>query len=251
MKAIPHFLVAGVLVLGTACSTTNTGTGSGEPTSSSVTTTPTGSDTNASSTTTGSAGAADGGSTAGAGGTSGAGTDTGTGASAATSGTTGDAGDGAPSANMTAFMGTFATMPDAVFLMTAASSNLLEIQVGQMAAQQATSPEVKNFAQMMVADHTKATQQLQAVATPLQVQLPQTMMPIHQAMADRLQNKTGRKYDEAYMSLMKTAHRLDIDMFKVKDKAAQTAAVQTFAANTLPMLHSHRNMASALDKQVK
>ncbi|SNR69105.1 hypothetical protein SAMN06269173_105151 [Hymenobacter mucosus] len=35
---------------------------------------------------------------------------------------------------MTAFMGTFATMQDPVFLMTAAGSSLLEIQLGNVAA---------------------------------------------------------------------------------------------------------------------
>lgn len=237
MKAIPHFLVAGVLVFGTACSTTNTGAGA----AGTATTTPTGGDTNAASNTTGS--------TAGTGSTASAGADTSTGSSGATSGTAGAAG-GAPGTDMTAFVGTFATMPDPVFLMTAASSNLLEIQTGQKAAQQATSAEVKKFAQMMVSHHTKATQQLQAVATPLGVEIPQTMMPIHQALADRLQNKTARKFDEAYMDLMETAHKMDIAMFEVKSKGAQNPAVQTFATTTLPMLRSHHDMANAIEKKV-
>ena len=151
---------------------------------------------------------------------------------------------------MTAFMGTFATMPDATFLLTAASSNLLEIQAGQMAAQKATSASVKKFAQMMVDHHTKATQQLTTVATPLGVSPSQTLMPVHQAMLDQLTTKSGKQFDEGYMDAMETAHTMDIAMFEVKDKAAETPTVKAFATKTLPMLRSHRKMAGELESKV-
>jgi putative membrane protein len=152
---------------------------------------------------------------------------------------------------MNAFMGTFATMPDATFLLTAASSNLLELQAGQMAAQKATSASVKKFAQMMVDHHTKATQQLQTIAKPLGVVPSQALMPIHQAMLDQLTTKSaGKQFDEAYMDAMETAHTMDIAMFEVKSKGAETPTVQTFATKTLPMLRSHRTMAGELEKKV-
>jgi putative membrane protein len=147
-------------------------------------------------------------------------------------------------------MATFATMLDPVFLLNAASSNLLELQAGQMAAQKASNAEVKKYAQMMISHHTKSTQDLKAVATPLGVTPPQTLMPVHQAMLDRLNNKTGKAFDEAYMDLMETAHKMDIAMFEVKSKAAEQPAVQTFATKTLPMLRSHQKMASAIENKV-
>ncbi|MDU0370427.1 DUF4142 domain-containing protein [Hymenobacter endophyticus] len=166
----------------------------------------------------------------------------------ATSSTTG-AGAGNP-ADMTAFTATFATMQDPVFLMNAASSNLLEIQLGQAAAQRASNADVKRFAQMMVTHHTKATQDLKSVATPLGVQIPETMMPVHQAMADKVLSKSGKDFDEAYMDAMETAHKMDIAMFEVKSRAANTPTVKTFATNTLPMLRSHEKMASETEKKV-
>jgi putative membrane protein len=151
---------------------------------------------------------------------------------------------------MTAFMATFSTMQDPVFLLNAASSNMLEIQAGQLASKNATNPDVKKFAQMMVDHHTKATQQLKSVATPLGVTMPQTMMPVHQAMADRLMSKTGKDFDEEYMDLMETAHKMDIAMFEVKSKAADSPTVQAFATKTLPMLRSHHTMAGDIEKNV-
>jgi putative membrane protein len=169
---------------------------------------------------------------------------------AGAAGTSGSAGAGGGPTDMTAFMSTFATMPDATFLLTAASSNLLELQAGQMAAQKATSASVKKFAQMMVDHHTKATQQLTAIATPLGVSPSQTLMPVHQAMLDQLTAKSGKQFDESYMDAMETAHTMDIAMFEVKDKAAETPTVKAFATKTLPMLRSHRKMAGELESKV-
>ncbi|GAB2775511.1 hypothetical protein GCM10027175_11470 [Hymenobacter latericoloratus] len=152
--------------------------------------------------------------------------------------------------DMNAFMASFATMQDPVFLMTAASSNLLEIQMGQLATQKSTNADVKRFGQMMVDHHTKATQELQTLATPLGVTLPQTMMPVHQAMADKLMNKSGKAFDEDYMDAMETAHQMDIAMFEVKSKAAETPTVKAFATKTLPMLRSHEKMANEIEKKV-
>jgi putative membrane protein len=116
--------------------------------------------------------------------------------------------------------------------------------------QKASNADVRKYAQMMVNHHTQATQQLKAVAAPLGVQMPTVMMPVHQAMADQLQGKSGKNFDETYMDMMETAHKMDIAMFEVKSKAAETPNVQSFATQTLPMLRSHYEMANSLEKKV-
>ena len=249
-QIIPYMLVAGALALGTACSSTNTDATTGTSTN---TDTSTGENMNTSNTngTSGSA-AAGGSASSNTGGASGA-TEPGISGNGF-----GDAADnrgaasnaGGMAADQTAFMATFATMEDPVFLMTAASSNLLEIQTGKMAAAQGMHPEVKNFGQMMVTHHTQATQELTKVATPLGVKMPTAMMPVHQAMADRLMNKTGKDFDETYMDLMETAHKMDIAMFEAKSKSAQNATVKGFATRTLPMLRSHESMADKVEDKV-
>ncbi|GAA4355276.1 hypothetical protein GCM10023185_17960 [Hymenobacter saemangeumensis] len=250
MKAIPHFLVASALIFGSACSstsdtTTGTGTTSGSETASS-----TGMDaTSGNSTSPNTPGTGVVGTSTETAGRTGYDQQPGTGPAPGASNMSADAGTGM-SADMTAFMGTFASMQDPVFLMNAASSNMLEIQAGQLASQKANNADVKKFGQMMVSHHTKATQELKTVAAPLGVTLPTAMMPVHQAMADRLMNKSGKDFDEAYMDMMETAHKMDIAMFEVKSKQAEKPAVQAFATKTLPMLRSHHTMADELEKKV-
>ena len=217
MKAIPSILLAGVLVTGAACTSTST-SGSSEKATANTTGTRTGTDMNPTS------------------------------APDANSGSAAGASGSDASADATTFMNTFATMQDPVFLMNAASSNMMEVRAGQMAYQKATTPEVRKFAQMMLSQHMGSLQELKAVAAPLGVQIPTTMMPVHQAMADQLMGKRGKDFDATYMDLMATAHKMDIAMFEVKSKAAENPSVQAFATKTLPMLHSHETMASGMRK---
>ncbi|GAB3305282.1 DUF4142 domain-containing protein [Hymenobacter humi] len=222
MKTLSHFLVVCLLLIGTACSSTKTGANADGTAESAAMGARTGTDMNPTPAPDANAGVAPSGA-------AGTGTDA--------------------STDVTAFMATFATMQDPVFLMNAASSNMLEVRAGQMAAQKATRPDVRKFAQMMVSHHSSSTQEVKAVAMPLGVKMPQTMLPVHQALADQLMNKSGKNFDEAYMDLMETAHKLDVAMFEVKSKAAENPSVQTFAANNLPVLQSHLTMASELEKR--
>jgi putative membrane protein len=244
MKTISHFLAAAALMLTASCSSTNTGTSTGASTGGSVP-----SDSDITQTGTGSSLGVPGAATdanvptntAVVAGTSATGTST----SSATS-----TGGADMAADQTAFMATFATMDDPTFMLTAASSNMLEIELGRMATQQSANANVKKYGQMMVDHHTKATQDWKAVATPMKVQMPTTMMPVHQALADRVKGKSGKEFDEAYMDAMETAHKMDVAMFEAKSKQAQAPAVKNFANKTLPMLRSHHTMADAFEKKV-
>ncbi|GAB3870946.1 hypothetical protein GCM10028824_20180 [Hymenobacter segetis] len=179
-------------------------------------------------------------------------------ANGAATSSTGDTGTGmgsvaaadVPAGDLAVFMGTFSTMTDPVFLIDAGSSNILEIQVGELAAQKAASPDVRKFAQSMVALHTQNDQELRTLARELNATLPTTMLPVHQHLADRMLGKTGKSFDESYMDLMEKAHKLDIAMFEVKSKNAENPAVKSFATRNLPLLHSRRALADKIENKV-
>ncbi|WP_066829170.1 DUF4142 domain-containing protein [Rufibacter ruber] len=175
-----------------------------------------------------------------------------TGTADATAGTTGTT----SSAGTTGTMGTDADvttvtdLDDPAFMMNAASANMLEIELGRMAVQNAANADVKKYGQMMVDHHSKANQEAMALAKQLNIQLPTTLMPMHQAMVDKLKGKTGKDFDEDFMDIMETSHKMTIAMFEAKSNNAQNAQVKALATKMLPQLRSHLEMATKLEDTV-
>src|SRR5436190_10631309 len=64
---------------------------------------------------------------------------------------------------------------DTDFAVAVADGGMLEVELGKLAQQKATSPEVKKFAQMMVDDHTKANEELMALAGTKNISLPASL----------------------------------------------------------------------------
>jgi putative membrane protein len=138
--------------------------------------------------------------------------------------------------------------PDSVFILEAASSSMMEIQLGTIAQQKATNPRVKAYGAMMVRDHTLATQELTPVAAKLNVSLPDSMLPKHARHLRHLDNLSGQAFDRAYINMMVEAHKDDIDEFEDASKKAADADVRAFATRQLPILRMHRDSAVAIRK---
>jgi putative membrane protein len=138
--------------------------------------------------------------------------------------------------------------PDSVFILEAASSSMMEIQLGTIAQERATNPRVKAYGAMMVEDHTLATQELTPVAAKLNVPLPDSMLPKHARHLRHLDKLSGQAFDRAYINMMVEAHKDDIDEFEDASKKAADADVRAFATRQLPILRMHRDSAVAIRK---
>jgi putative membrane protein len=140
---------------------------------------------------------------------------------------------------------------DKTFMMEAASGGMMEVQLGQLASQTASSDRVKAFGNMMVQDHTNANNELKALASAKNVMLPDSMMSKHRKHIDMLKAKTGKEFDKAYMGMMVTDHNEDVNKFQVTSNNAADADVKGFATKTLPVLRMHLDSAKAINTSVK
>ena len=140
---------------------------------------------------------------------------------------------------------------DSEFLVEAASGGMMEVQAGQIASTKATHPRVKAFAAMMVRDHTKANEELKGLASTANITIPTTLGEDHQKHVNELNEKSGKEFDKAYMSLMVDDHKDDVDKFENASNNAKDANVKAFAAKTLPVLRMHRDSASAVNDAIK
>lgn len=134
---------------------------------------------------------------------------------------------------------------DREFFEKAAKSGLKEVAVSQMTMAKLTNPQVKQFAQMMVNDHSGANTELMALAQKKGVVLP----PKDEVkVADKWSKKTD-EVDEDYMEEMVSDHKESVELFERAAKS-DDPEIAAFAAKTLPTLQHHLKMAQDLKKIV-
>jgi len=139
---------------------------------------------------------------------------------------------------------------DTKFVHEAAAGGMAEVELGKLAADKATSSDVKAFGQRMVDDHSKANDELKALASQKGLTLPSAPEPAHKAMQDRLSKLTGAAFDKAYMQEMVKDHDKDVAAFKHASTAAADPDLKAWAAKTLPTLQEHQTQAKSINTKL-
>lgn len=137
------------------------------------------------------------------------------------------------------------------FLMKAAAGGMSEVEAGKMAAEKATNADVKQFANMMVQDHTGANGQVKKLAAARNIALPGSLPEDKMEKANEMNEKSGRAFNKAYMDMMVEDHKKTIDLFEKAQSDSKDEEVKTFITNTLPKLKMHLDSAQAIQKRVK
>lgn len=137
--------------------------------------------------------------------------------------------------------------PDAMFMRQAAMSSMAEIEHGRVAAKNATNDAVKQFAERMVDDHTKANDELKGLASQKNVTLPAELDQKHRAMHQKLSKMEGAAFDKAYMSHMVMSHTEAVGLYQRESKTGKDADAKAWAAKILPTLQEHLKMARDLN----
>ena len=140
---------------------------------------------------------------------------------------------------------------DRTFAHHAAIGGMAEVKLGNLAQQQASSAQVKQFGARMVKDHSKANDELKQVASRKGIQLPTELDTQHQKDVDQLQKKQGAEFDRAYMDHMVKDHKKDVSDFKKEANSGKDPDIKAFAAKTLPTLEQHLQMAESSQAAVK
>jgi putative membrane protein len=137
------------------------------------------------------------------------------------------------------------------FLVDAANGGMAEVKLSELAQQKATNAKVKEFAGMMIKDHSEANDKVKALAAQRNVTLPAMPGDENQNKADDLSKKTGADFDKSYMSIMIDDHQKTIKLFEDASGDVNDAEVKTFIDNTLPKLKMHLDHAKETQKMLK
>lgn len=135
------------------------------------------------------------------------------------------------------------TTPEKEFMTNAARGGMLEVQLGNMATQKASSNDVKQFGEHMATDHSQLSQKLQQLASNLNFTLPTDLKPEQQALVSRFETLTGKAFDSAYIKEMVNDHIKDISEFERALSQASNADIKQFVNEALPTLRDHLKMA--------
>ncbi len=136
---------------------------------------------------------------------------------------------------------------DAVFVENATLGGLLEVRASEMAIKRGVSGDDKAFAMMMVTDHTKANQELMALAKRKNVTLPTELDAKHQEQLDLIGKTNDRDLGERYLEGQVAAHKAAVDLFTTQADKGTDPELKAFAAATLPTLKSHLERAKKLE----
>jgi putative membrane protein len=140
-------------------------------------------------------------------------------------------------------------MTDQQFVDFAGQTDMVEINLGQLAQNSASSQAVKDYAQMLVTDHTKDFNQLYDVAHQANLTRPDAIDAEHnKMMIDPFQKLKGAAFDHRYIQEMVAGHTKAIAVYKKEAADAQNPALKTYAENALPVLQKHLDGAKDLGK---
>lgn len=142
-----------------------------------------------------------------------------------------------------------APMSDQKFLDTAAQTDMIEANLGQLAQDAASGQPVKDYGRMLVTDHTQDYQALQSLAEQTGLTVPTAINAAHNhAMITPMHALKGAAFDHKYIQAMVQGHTEAFALYKKEAKDAENPAIRSYAEQTIPTLQKHLDAARAIEQ---
>ncbi|OJV39799.1 MAG: hypothetical protein BGO25_00780 [Acidobacteriales bacterium 59-55] len=132
-----------------------------------------------------------------------------------------------------------AAMMDKAFVREALEGGMAEVQLGQLALEKSSNPDVKQFAQKMVDDHTKLGSEMKQVAQQLGVKPPDKPSSKAKSTMTKLQALNGDAFDKAYIKDMVKDHQQDKKEFKQAGLNTSNPALKDVISQGAQMIGQH------------
>jgi len=137
---------------------------------------------------------------------------------------------------------------DRRFVSKAAEEGHTEKQIAELAAQRATNPEVKSYAQKLVQDHSKVNSELKSIASQKNVDLD--IDDDKDRAYKRLNKQSGSEFDQEFVEHMIDAHEKDIKMYEKAASDAKDSEIRSFASKHVASLREHLQQAQSLQQSL-
>jgi len=139
----------------------------------------------------------------------------------------------------------------AVFLTSVNNINKTKIEMGRLANERGQSSSVRKLGARMVHDLTILENKTKILASTEGILLPNGLDDRHQAMIGELATYSGSAFDRHYVEDQIKGHRKAISWFQQVAAENHDRSVRDFAANTIPVLQQHLELAEKASKNIK
>ena len=131
------------------------------------------------------------------------------------------------------------SVKDKTFMKKAAKGGMMEVAMGNLAAQNGQSDDVKSFGKRMVTDHSKANNELKSIASQKGVTLPG--------------KEPTLKWDsdKVYVNMMVKDHEKDLAEFQEEAKTGSDPEVKKFAEDTAKVVQEHLELAKEIQSKLQ
>ena len=138
-------------------------------------------------------------------------------------------------------------MAPAEYVKTAGASDLYERQSSQIVLQTTQDSKVRQFAEQMIAEHTKSTADVKAAAARSRVPVaPPALMPAQAELIAQLRAESGPARDATYIAQQKASHNQALDVQKAYAMDGTAPALKIAADKIVPVVESHIAMLKAM-----
>lgn len=135
------------------------------------------------------------------------------------------------------------TATDKDLMRKLAFSNISEIATANLALKKTSNPMVKTFAQHMIDDHTKASEELKTLAQRKNVALPTEPDPQHSAASKKMALMSGSAFDQIYIHEAGVVdHRATLHLLQNIGAHATDIDLKALAQKLTPTVVAHLDM---------
>src|SRR5215467_10361074 len=136
------------------------------------------------------------------------------------------------------------------FLKKAEEVDIRQRNAGRVMLEKSQNKDVKDYAQMLVDDHSKNLRDVVALMNQKGMQQPKDLPEVKHEATDKLSSMSGPALDQEFIRIMVEDHQKDVSEFRNMANTAQDKDVKDYAANTLPVLEKHLQKALELQGKI-
>lgn len=157
------------------------------------------------------------------------------------------------------------TKADTAFIAQALTSGREEVELAKLAAEKSQNPQIKQFAQMLVSNHTAVNEQLVLLgqrngAAPVprddtqrggadSPDSPPATSPgaaPTSAKAQELAKLSGAEFDRKFLAMIVEGHEKSVELYTRQSESGADPAAKKLASEMLPKIREHLQQAKSL-----